>query len=77
MESAAYNPSMGPVQAALVAFIVGARDGAAEYGELVEAVLVEKEDAVVKQEDTARLLLRSIAPQCSFNVFLCSSNNKI
>lgn len=76
MESAAYNPSMGPVQAALVAFIVGAGDGAAEYGELVEAVLVEKEDAVVKQEDTARLFLRSIAPQCSFNVVLCTSNNK-
>lgn len=76
MESAAYNPSVGPVQAALVSFIAGAGDGAAEYGELVEAVLVEKENAVVKQEDTARLLLSSIAPHCRFNVFLCISNNK-
>ncbi|CAJ2636563.1 unnamed protein product [Trifolium pratense] len=79
MESAAYNPSLGPVQAAIVAFIAGfgAGDGAAEYGELVEAVLVEKEDAVVKQESTARLFLSSISPHCRFNVFLCTSNNKI
>ncbi|XP_045792266.1 cytidine deaminase 1-like [Trifolium pratense] len=77
MESAAYNPSLGPVQAAIVAFIAGsgAGDGAAEYGELVEAVLVEKEDAVVKQESTARLFLSSISPHCRFNVFLCTSNN--
>ncbi|XP_058722316.1 cytidine deaminase 1-like [Vicia villosa] len=78
MESAAYNPSLGPVQTAIIGFIAGASagDGSAEYGELVEAVLVEKDDAVVKQESTARLLLSSIAPQCGFNMFLCISNNK-
>lgn len=76
MESAAYNPSLGPVQAAIVGFIAGAGDDTAEYSELVEAVLVEKDDAVVKQESTARLLLSSIAPQCGFNTFLCVSNNK-
>ncbi|WJX26077.1 cytidine deaminase [Trifolium repens] len=75
MESAAYNPSLGPVQAAIIGFIAGSGDGAAEYGELVEAVLVEKEDAVVKQESTARLFLSSISPHCRFNVFLCTSNN--
>lgn len=76
MESAAYNPSLGPVQTAIIGFIAGAGGDAAEYGDLVEAVLVEKDDAVVKQESTARLLLSSIAPQCGFNTFLCTSNNK-
>ncbi|XP_004513102.1 cytidine deaminase 1 [Cicer arietinum] len=76
MESAAYNPSVGPVQAAIVAFITGAGNGGGEYGELVEAVLVEKDDAVVKQEHTAKLLLSSISPHCRFNIFLCISNKK-
>ncbi|KAL5079879.1 hypothetical protein RYX36_008300 [Vicia faba] len=79
MESAAYNPSLGPVQTAIIGFIAsagGTGDDVAEYGELVEAVLVEKDDAVVKQESTARLLLSSIAPRCGFNTFLCISNNK-
>ena len=74
MESAAYNPSLGPVQTAIIAFIAG--DGAAEYEELVEAVLVERKDAVIKQENTARLLLSSISPRCRFKVSHCISNNK-
>ncbi|CBI27924.3 unnamed protein product, partial [Vitis vinifera] len=69
MESAAYNPSLGPVQAALVAYIAGGGDG---YEEIVGAVLVEKEEAQVKQEQTARLLLNLISPKCEFRVFYCS-----
>lgn len=70
MESAAFNPSLGPVQAALVAFVAG---GGGEYEEIVEAVLVEKDGAVVKQEQTAKLLLSSISPNCQFETFLCHS----
>ncbi|PWA54766.1 cytidine deaminase 1 [Artemisia annua] len=63
MESAAYNPSMMPVQAALVAYIVGGGGG---YDRIVAAVLVEKEGegVMVRQEDTARLLLKHISPKC-------------
>lgn len=70
MESAAYNPSLGPVQAALVAFIASGGGG---YKGIVAAVVVEKEGAVVRQEDTARLLLNMVSPKCDFRVFHCSS----
>ncbi|KAJ7973715.1 Cytidine deaminase [Quillaja saponaria] len=69
MESAAYNPSLGPVQAALVAYVAG---GGEEYDKIVAAALVEKDGAVVKQEQTAKLLLQSISPQCEFKAFYCS-----
>ncbi|XP_061995068.1 cytidine deaminase 1-like [Rosa rugosa] len=68
VESAAYNPSMGPVQAALVDYIVGGGGG---YEEIVAAVLVEKEGALVKQEQAARLLLQTISPKVEFRVLHC------
>lgn len=68
MESAAYNPSMGPVRAALVNYIVS---GGVGYDKIVAAVLVEKEVALVKQEQTARLLLQTISPKVEFRVFHC------
>ncbi|XP_028759968.1 cytidine deaminase 1-like [Neltuma alba] len=70
MESAAFNPSMGPVQAALVAFVAG---GGGKYEEIVAAVLVEKVGATVKQEGTGRLLIQSIAPKCQFKALPCSN----
>ncbi|XVE54103.1 hypothetical protein DITRI_Ditri03aG0054700 [Diplodiscus trichospermus] len=66
MESAAYNPSLPPVQAALVAYV--ARGGRGGYERIVGAVLVEKGDAVIKQEHTARLLLQCISPKCEFEL---------
>lgn len=68
-ESAAYNPSLGPVQAALVAYI--ATGGCGGYEKIAAAVLVEKEGAVIKQEETARLLLRTISPRCELRAFHC------
>ncbi|KAM7512969.1 hypothetical protein LguiB_011844 [Lonicera macranthoides] len=70
MESAAYNPSLGPVQAALVAYVAGGGGG---YERILAAVLVEKGGAVVRQEDTARLLLKVISPKCEFRVFHCDA----
>ncbi|KAJ6856864.1 cytidine deaminase 1-like [Populus alba x Populus x berolinensis] len=64
MESAAYNPSMGPVQAALVAYVMGGRGGG--YDRIVAAALVEKQGAQARQEQTARLLLKEISPKCEF-----------
>ncbi|KAL1210625.1 Cytidine deaminase 1 [Cardamine amara subsp. amara] len=69
MESAAYNPSLGPVQAALVDFV--ANGGGGGFERIVGAVLVEKKDAVVRQEHTARMLFQTIAPKCEFKVFHC------
>lgn len=71
IESAAHNPSFGPVQAALVAYVSGGDGGG--YEKIVGAVLVEKADAEVKQEQTARLLLQSISPLCDFKVYHCTS----
>lgn len=68
-ESAAYNPSLGPVQAALVAYVASGNGGG--YERIVEAVLVETEGGVVRQEQTARLLLQVISPKCQFKVFHC------
>ncbi|TKY44511.1 Cytidine deaminase 1 [Spatholobus suberectus] len=73
IESAAYNPSLGPLQAAVVAFVAG---GGGEYEEIVAAVLVEKEGAVIKQEHTVRLLLHSIAPHCHFKAFLATTSSQ-
>ncbi|XP_057468066.1 cytidine deaminase 1-like [Actinidia eriantha] len=70
MESAAYNPSLGPVQAALVAFVASGGGG---YEGIVGGVLVEREGAAVRQEDTARLLLKMISPKCDFGVVHCVS----
>ncbi|XP_006408874.2 cytidine deaminase 1, partial [Eutrema salsugineum] len=64
MESAAFNPSLGPVQAAMVDYV--ANGGGGGYERIIGAVLVEKEDAVVRQENTARLLLQTISPKCDF-----------
>ncbi|KAK3005062.1 hypothetical protein RJ639_017399 [Escallonia herrerae] len=72
MESAAYNPSMGPVQAALVAYLASGGDG---YGGIVAAVLVEKEGVVVRQEDSARLMLKAVSPKCELRVFHCCSGS--
>nr|GME21113.1 cytidine deaminase 1-like [Ipomoea batatas] len=70
-ESAAYNPTLGPFQAALIAFVAGGGGG---YDRIVAAALVEKEEAKVKQEDTARLLLKAVSPKCELKVFHCSSS---
>ncbi|GMI92698.1 cytidine deaminase 1 [Hibiscus trionum] len=72
MESAAYNPSLPPAQAALVAYVASCGGGG--YERIVAAVLVEKEDAVIKQEHTSRLLLQCISPKCEFEVFHCTKN---
>ncbi|XP_042501715.1 cytidine deaminase 1-like [Macadamia integrifolia] len=73
MESAAYNPSLGPVQAALVSYL--AASGGGGYDRIVAGVLVEKEGAVVVQDGTARLLLLSVSPRCDFRVFHCRASS--
>lgn len=73
MESAAYNPSMMPVQAALVAYMVAGGGG---YERIVAAVLVEKEGMMVRQDDTARLMLKHVSPKCELRVVYCTWFNQ-
>ncbi|OEL38083.1 Cytidine deaminase 1 [Dichanthelium oligosanthes] len=66
LESAAYNPTLGPVQAAIIAMV--AAEGC-PAGDVVAAALVEKERAAVAQEATARIFLEAVAPHAIFHVY--------
>ena len=56
-ENAAYNPSLSPLEAAIVNLVIGARKS---YADIVDAVLVEVADAPVSQESATRAVLASI-----------------
>ncbi|CAL4961742.1 unnamed protein product [Urochloa decumbens] len=66
LESAAYNPTLGPVQTAIIAMVAA---GGGHAGNVVAAALVEKERAAVAQEATARIFLDAVAPHASFHVY--------
>ncbi|KAF8696209.1 hypothetical protein HU200_037108 [Digitaria exilis] len=66
LESAAYNPTLGPVQAAIIAMVAA---GGGPAGNVVAAALVEKERAAVAQEATARIFLEAVAPHASLHVY--------
>ncbi|WOK99166.1 hypothetical protein Cni_G07878 [Canna indica] len=71
-ESAAYNPSLGPVQAAMVAYVAAHGDAGEQRGrgwEIVAAALVEKEAAAVSHEATARIFLAAVAPRAHLRVY--------
>ena len=61
LENAAYNPSLSPLQAALVALVA---DGQ-QYEDIIEVILVEKK-AKISQEDTTMMVLKKISPEASF-----------
>lgn len=79
MESAAYNPSMGPAQAAIVAYMAAAEGGEGGcnggFERISGAVLVEIEGATVRQEETVRLFFKAVSPKCKFHVFHCQKSN--
>ncbi|KAK9715773.1 hypothetical protein RND81_06G188300 [Saponaria officinalis] len=84
MESAAYNPSFSPMQAAVIDYIATTANGAeaeaeAEtgYGNIIGAVGGGPEEgAVVKQEETAKLFLMAVSPNCEFHVYNCKIDVK-
>ncbi|KAJ4780501.1 Cytidine deaminase [Rhynchospora pubera] len=63
-ESAAYNPSLGPIQAAMIAKAIGS-----STAEIVGAALVEREDGLVSHEGTARVFLAAVAPSAKLHVY--------
>lgn len=64
LESAAYNPSLSPLQAALISLVADGR----EYNEIRAAMLVEQERGAISHEIFTRALLETIAPQADFKV---------
>lgn len=72
LESAAYNPTLGPVQTAIIAMVAA---GGGPAGDVVAAALVEKDGAVVAQEAMARIFLAAVAPQASLHVYKYRSSD--
>ena len=64
LENAAFNPSLSPLQAALVALVMDLR----AYEEIREVILVEQRRALISQEAPTRALLESIAPHAHFKL---------
>lgn len=62
MENAAFNPSLSPLQAALVALVADR----GRYSDISEVVLVEGKDAMASQTQITKQLLKSIAPNARF-----------
>lgn len=63
-ENAAFNPSMSPMQGAVVNLVAGQ----VEYRDIARAVLVEKEGAPASQAGSAELLLKALNPRAKFSV---------
>jgi cytidine deaminase len=65
-ESAAYNPTLAPMQAALIA----AYHGGARLESIRTALLVELEDAAISHFELSRAVLASVAPEASLEHLL-------
>ena len=63
IESAAYNPSMLPLQSAIIDAVI---DGMPCYSNVKAAVLVELEDGAVRHQSAMAVNLSAIAPQADF-----------
>ncbi|MGA8809952.1 MAG: cytidine deaminase [Thermoanaerobaculia bacterium] len=57
-ENAAFNPSMSPLEAAIVTLII---NGGKKYGDIVDAVLVEAARSTASQIDATRNVLATIS----------------
>jgi len=69
IENCAFNPSMPPLQAAVINML--GRGGGARLGNITDAVLVECADAPVQQAEGSRTTLASMAPRATFSVVHC------
>lgn len=62
LENVAFNPSLSPLQTALIALVADLRD----YSEIVEVVLMEQISAKISQEVMSREIIHKIAPKAQF-----------
>jgi len=67
LENVAYNPSLSPLQAALVALLAANKH---TYADIKRVVLAEDDTKKVSQEDATSSVLKSIAPKADFEVFV-------
>ena len=65
-ENAAFNPSLSPLQAAMVELVAQGR----RYDDIAHVVLVEKAGAPASQQAATRALLDAVQPQARFDVRL-------
>lgn len=65
IESAAYNPSIPPLQTAIIDAVI---DGMPCYTEVKDVVLVELRNGRVQHETTTRVILEQIAPEARLTV---------
>jgi len=63
IESAAYNPSMLPLQSAIIDAVI---DGMPCYSEMKAAILVEMDGGAVQHRNTMEINVSQIAPQANF-----------
>lgn len=64
IENAAYNPSLPPLQAALVPLIFGGES----YLEISDVVLVEVDGAAISQKSVAEAVLSAVAPAVKLRI---------
>lgn len=64
LENVAFNPSISPLQAALVLLVADGK----KYDDIEEVTLVEKQSSKISQEAISRELLRNLSPQATFNI---------
>lgn len=62
LENAAFNPSMSPLQIALISLVADL----GKYEEIVEVILVESDNGKISQESVTKSLLEQIAPRARF-----------
>lgn len=62
LDNAAYNPSLAPLQGALVALIANSGN----YEDITDVVLVERSDREISHKGSSLDLLSTIAPQATF-----------
>lgn len=68
IESAAFNPSLMPLQCAIIDAVI---DGMPCYTRMKAAVLVELEEGAVQHQMSMRVMLQQIAPEAEFVVLNC------
>lgn len=64
LENVAFNPSISPLQAALVLLVADGK----KYNEIDEVILVEMQSPKISQEAISRELLRNLSPQAIFKI---------
>jgi cytidine deaminase len=62
LENAAFNPGLGPLQAALVNLVAKMK----EYDEITDVILAERKSNVISYETITQELVNSIAPSATF-----------